>query len=83
MGLKDTTDSRPQQLPSMPVIPAPERVTTITPEEIRHANRPSTQMALALAAKGGHTYEGTVDPAVKARRRAKNRAARKARRAAR
>lgn len=59
------------------------RVTTVTPEEIRHANRPSTKMLLALTATGKHIYEGTVPAAVKARRRAANKRARVARRRAR
>ena len=58
-------------------------VTTVTPEEIAHANRPSTKMLLALAATGKHVYEGTVPHAVKVARRRRNKAARRARRAAR
>lgn len=58
-------------------------VTIATPEDIAKADSPSTKMALALAATGKHTYEGTVAPATIARRRAKNKAARKARRATR
>lgn len=42
---------------------------------------PQAQMAIALGGK--QVYGGTVDPAVKAKRRAKNKAARKARRATR
>lgn len=56
-------------------------VTIVTPDDIAKATSPSTKMALALAATGRKVYEGTVDPAVVARRRAKNKAARKARRA--
>jgi hypothetical protein len=52
-------------------------------EDIAKASSPSTKMALALAATGKRVYEGTVPAAVVARRRAKNKAARKARRAAR
>ena len=52
-------------------------------DDIAKADSPSTKMALALAATGKRTYEGTVPAAVVARRRAKNKAARKARRAAR
>jgi hypothetical protein len=52
-------------------------------EDIQKASSPSTKMALALAATGKRVYEGTVPAAVVARRRAKNKVARKARRAAR
>ena len=45
--------------------------------------RNATGMLVALADTGKHVYAGTVDPAVKAKRRAKNKAARKARRATR
>lgn len=55
-------------------------VTTITPEDIAHAERPSTQMLLAIGRLGKHLYQGTVDPATKAKRRARNKAARAARR---
>ena len=55
----------------------------VTPEDISKANSPSTKMALALAATGKHVYEGTVSGAVRATRRAKNKAARRARRASR
>lgn len=47
------------------------------------ANSPSTQMAVALNAKNGPTYAGTVAKATIARRRAANKRARVARRAAR
>lgn len=40
----------------------------------------STKMLLALGMSGKHLYQGTVPPAIVARRRAKNRAARRARR---
>lgn len=61
-----------------------EAVTeAIGPEEIAKAESPSTKMALALAATGKRVYEGTVPAQVVARRRRKNKAARKARRAAR
>ena len=62
--------------------PAP-RVTTIDADEIAHANRASTQMLLAMGRIGKPIYEGTVPGHVKARRRAINKAARRARRAAR
>jgi hypothetical protein len=52
-------------------------------EDIQKADSPSTKMALALAATGKRVYEGTAAPHVIARRRAKNKAARKARRAVR
>jgi hypothetical protein len=52
-------------------------------EDIAKADSPSTKMALALAATGKHVYEGTVPQHVIAARRAKNKAARKARRASR
>lgn len=45
--------------------------------------RNATGMLVALADTGKHVYEGTVPAAVKAERRAKNKAARKARRAGR
>lgn len=56
-------------------------VRTISPDDIAKATSPSTQMALTLAATGHRVYEGTVDPAVVAIRRRKNKAARRARRA--
>jgi hypothetical protein len=56
---------------------------TVGREDIARAESPSTKMALALARKPGHTYEGTVPRAVIDRRRAKGKAARIARRAAR
>lgn len=52
-------------------------------DDIAKATSPSTKMALALAATGRRVYEGTVPASVVARRRAKNRRARVARRAAR
>lgn len=52
-------------------------------EDIAKAESPSTKMALALAATGRKVYEGTVPRAVIAARRAKNKAARRARKAAR
>lgn len=55
----------------------------VGPDDIARASSPTTKMALALAATGRHVYEGTVPRHVIARRRAKNKAARKARRAAR
>jgi len=57
------------------------RVQTIEAEEIAHANRPSTQMLLAISATGKHLYQGTVSGAERADRRRRNKAARKARRA--
>lgn len=59
------------------------KVRITTDEERDHASRASTQMLAAIAATGRHLYQGTVDPATKARRRAKNKAARRARRASR
>jgi hypothetical protein len=47
------------------------------------ANRPTTQMLLAISATGKHLYQGTVPAHVKARRRAANKVARRARRPAR
>lgn len=58
-------------------------VTTVTPDDIAKATSPSTKMALALAATGKQVYEGTVSGVEKAKRRAKNKRARAARRAAR
>ena len=55
----------------------PEALLT-SPEQKRR-----TAFLLALTAIGKHVYEGTVPAAVVARRRAKNKAARIARRAAR
>lgn len=55
----------------------------VGPEDIAKASSPSTKMALALALTGRRIYEGTVPAAVVARRRAKNKAARRAQRAAR
>ena len=57
------------------------RVTTASAEDIEKAEQPSTKMLLALAATGRRVYEGTVPGVVVARRRAKNKAARIARRA--
>lgn len=45
-----------------------------------HQITPAAQMAIAIADTGKPFYEGTVPAATIARRRAKNRAARKARR---
>lgn len=59
--------------------PAP-RVTTVTDDQIERAERASSQMLVAIADTGKHFYQGTVPAHVKARRRAKNKAARKARR---
>lgn len=56
---------------------------TVGAEDIAKADSASTKMALALAATGKRVYEGTVPAATVARRRAKNKAARKARRAGR
>lgn len=52
-------------------------------EDLARASSSSTKMALALAATGKQVYEGTVPAAVIARRRAANKRARIARRAAR
>ena len=56
------------------------------PEGAVYVGRPSernnTGMLVALGAKGKHIYEGTVAHATVLKRRAKNKAARKARRAA-
>lgn len=57
------------------------RVEVVTADDVRQATSPSTKMALALAATGRPVYEGTVPGSVVARRRARNKAARKARRA--
>lgn len=59
------------------------RVTTASPEDIAKASSPGTKMLLALAATGKHVYGGTVPAAVKARRRAASKAARRARRSGR
>lgn len=59
------------------------RVTTISADDIAHANRPSTQMLLAMGALGKPVYGGTVGAVTKAARRRRNKAARAARRAAR
>lgn len=56
---------------------------TVGADDIAKSSSPSTKMALALAATGKKVYEGTVPKAVIARRRAKNKAARVARRASR
>lgn len=56
------------------------RVTTISPEEIAHANRASTQMLLAMGALRKPVYGGTVDPVTVRERRRRNKAARCARR---
>ena len=55
----------------------PESLIT-TPDEKRR-----TAFLLAMSATGKHVYGGTVPPAVVARRRASNKAARQARRAGR
>lgn len=57
--------------------------TDVTPADVREAKRASTKMLLAISATGKHLYQGTVPAHVKARRRAANKVARKARRAAR
>lgn len=57
------------------------RVQTASAEDIAKATGPGTKMLLAMAATGRHIYEGTVSPAAIASRRAKNKAARAARRA--
>lgn len=53
----------------------------VTAEDIAKADSPTTKMLLAMAATGKRVYEGTVAPATIARRRAKNKASRRARRA--
>lgn len=58
-------------------------VRTASDEDRAKANSASTQMAVALSATGKTLYAGTVPAAEKAKRRAKNKAARKARRAGR
>ena len=61
-----------------------ERVTEIVgPDDIAKASSPSTKMLLALAATGKHLYQGTVPGHVVSRRRAANKRARAARKAAR
>lgn len=60
-----------------------QRIQTIDADEIAHANRPSTQMLLAISAMGKHLYQGTVSGAEKDRRRARDKRARRARKAAR
>lgn len=62
------------------MIPLPGRVSLpgVAEEDLRLKD--STKMLLALSRTHRHFYEGTVPAAVKARRRAKNRAARRARR---
>lgn len=55
----------------------------VGPEDIAKAESPSTKMLLAMAATGKHIYGGTVPAAVVARRRARNKRARAARKAAR
>lgn len=57
------------------------RVSTVTAEDVRTANRPSTKMLLAISATGKHLYQGTVSGVEKANRRRRNKAARSARRA--
>lgn len=52
-------------------------------DDIERATSTSTKMLLAMTATGRRVYEGTVPAAVIARRRAKNKAARHARKAAR
>lgn len=55
----------------------------VGPDDVAKATSTDTQMLLALAATRKHVYEGTVPPAVIARRRAANKRARITRRAAR
>lgn len=59
------------------------KVSIASPEDVAKANSPATKMLLAISATGKHLYEGTVSAAEKSRRRAKNKAARRARRAGR
>ncbi len=56
----------------------PGRIRTASEEDVARQWSPQSQMAIALAGKP--TYEGTVPAHVKAQRRAKNKAARRARR---
>lgn len=55
----------------------------ITALEVTEAQSTGTKMLLALARTGKHVYAGTVPPHVIAKRRAANKRARIARRAAR
>lgn len=64
------------------LLPARLRVARTDADDALIAS-PSTRMLLAFAALGKPMYEGTVPAHIKARRRAKNKAARHARRAAR
>lgn len=77
-----STHASPAALDFVPQFSTP-RVEIATPDDIRRANSPSTKMALALAATGKQVYQGTVPGSVIERRRAKNKAARAARRVAR
>lgn len=56
----------------------PPWIRTSSDQDVAQQWSPQSQMAVALAGK--QTYEGTVPAHVKARRRAKNKAARRARR---
>lgn len=64
----------------MSMIPLPGRVSIPGVTEDDLALSDSTKMLLALSRTKRHFYEGTVPAATVARRRAKNRAARRARR---
>lgn len=52
-----------------------------TDSDVAAQSSPQTQMAVVMAGTNKPYYQGTVDPAVKARRRAANKVARKSRRA--
>lgn len=56
------------------------RTAIVTPADIAHANRPSTQMLLAMGAPRKPIYGGTVDPLTVRERRRRNKAGRAARR---
>jgi len=77
---KDPAMILPDPIPGR-LLPAPITLK-VTPEDVDRVTQP-TRMLLAIAATGKHLYEGTVPAAVKARRRAANKTARKARRATR
>lgn len=57
--------------------------TTLNTQHEAHVQKERLGLLLALNRSGKHIYEGTVPAHVKAKRRAKNKAARAARKAAR
>lgn len=57
--------------------------TTLNTEQDTHIQKERLGLLLTLNRSGKHIYEGTVPAHVKAKRRAKNKAARAARKAAR